>query len=258
MGLLFAAIAAMAFAQSAKADTLTFTGSSGDLAASVTFTVTGNTLTVELSNTATADASVPADVLTAVFFNTNGVSLTPTSATITSGSLQLHDGTTVHTGTLTNIAGEWAYVEGSDQGVGAAGFSVFGSGDIIDDSAPLFNTQTPAGTAGAPPDGLAGGLITGFDSPNGGLQNRWLLNGTATFTFTFDGTLSAADITDVVFQYGTSLDEPSFPGDPGDPPVPPTDIVPAPPALLLAGIGLGCCMIGSLRRRLTGAKKTAV
>ncbi len=62
----------------ARADVL-LTQTNGSLSASANFNLTGNVLTVTLTNTSAADVLVPTDVLTAVFFNGNGT-LTPVSA----------------------------------------------------------------------------------------------------------------------------------------------------------------------------------
>ena len=259
--LALSALLSLGLTGSAKADSITFTGSSGSLAAAATFSITGNTLTLSLTNTSTSGVSNPAQVLTAVFFSNNSVALTPVSASVAAGSLQLVSGSSLYTNNTTNVGAEWAASgglntgfnpagSGSYQGVSAVGFSLFGPPDIIDEDGPLFSSFNPAGISGNPPDGLAGGLISdvGLMNPNGGVQNRWLINDTATFQFTFEGSLSTSDIGNVLFQYGTSLSEPRFGGTPNTPPPP---AVPAPPALVLAAIGIGCGALGSLRRRLS-------
>ena len=260
--LLLAAVCSIGLASSARADTIMFTGSSGSLAASATFSITGNTLTLKLANTSASGVNMPTDVLTAIYFSDNSVALTPTSASVTSGSLKLLSGSTLYTNNTTNIGAEWAAKSGintgfnpsgsgSYQGVSSVGFGLFGPPNIIDPNGPLFSSFNPSGISGNPPDGLAGGLISqvGFgSSPNGGVQNRWLSKNSATFTFTFSGNLAAANIGNVLFQYGTSTSGPRFGGKAVVPP-PPTP-VPAPPAMLLAAVGIGSCMFGSIRRRL--------
>ena len=69
----------------AQAD-VSFGFSQGDLSASAIFSVSGDTLTVELANTATVDVANPVDVLTGVFFDIAGFSgpLTRVSAIIQS------------------------------------------------------------------------------------------------------------------------------------------------------------------------------
>ena len=51
---------------------VTFSASSGDLSASVTFEFDGTSLVVTLINTSAADVLVPVDVLTGVFFDVDG------------------------------------------------------------------------------------------------------------------------------------------------------------------------------------------
>src|SRR5262245_6025733 len=69
----------------ASATAIMFTGSQGNLAASIGFQSTGNSLTVTLTNTSTADVVDPAGVLTCVFFDINvpgTLTLSPDSAVI--------------------------------------------------------------------------------------------------------------------------------------------------------------------------------
>ena len=80
-----------------------FSGSSGDLSASASFDLSGNTLTVILTNTSSADVLVPADVLTGIFFDTTHT-LTPVSASL--------NGSTVFYGSLTNVGDGWGYASG--------------------------------------------------------------------------------------------------------------------------------------------------
>ena len=56
----------------AEAAPITFSGSSGTRAASVTFDTSGTNLIVTLTNTSAFDALVPIDILTAVFFSLAG------------------------------------------------------------------------------------------------------------------------------------------------------------------------------------------
>src|ERR1041384_830335 len=90
-------VAALSFAllagTPASANPITFVGSSGSLAASATFDVSGSSLIVTLTNTSSADVLVPTDVLTGVFFNLGGnPTLAKTSATIGGGSPVLFGG----------------------------------------------------------------------------------------------------------------------------------------------------------------------
>src|SRR5262245_6182561 len=73
------------------ANAVTFTGSSGNRAASVNFTVVGGNLQVVLTNTSSADVLVPTDVLTAVFFSISAGTLTRSSAVLSAGSAVFYD-----------------------------------------------------------------------------------------------------------------------------------------------------------------------
>src|SRR4051812_37111885 len=97
MTALLAGAAIWAGASTSAMASITFAGSSGSLASSATFSLTGNTLTVKLVNTASADVLDPTDVLTGVFFNT-AHALTTVSASL--------NGSTAHYANIVNNVGE--------------------------------------------------------------------------------------------------------------------------------------------------------
>lgn len=190
----------------------TFSASSGSRSASVTFQTSGTDLIVTLTNTSLFDALVPVDVLTGVFFDVSGgaLSLTRTSAVVPAGS-------TVHFGTTDPgnvVGGEWAYLGGisgpggRNYGISSAGFGIFGPSDLF----PGSDLQPPTS-----PDGLQYGITTAGDNPltgnapmtgaNALIQNQ--------VVFTLGGLPANFDPSDLVgnvlFQYGTALNEPSFP-----------------------------------------------
>lgn len=213
---------------------VTFTGSSGSLSAEATFASSGSDLQVTLTNTSSADVLVPTDVLTAVFFSIAGnPTLTPLSAVLAPGSTVLF-GTTDPGGV---VGGEWAYKSAS--GVSSTGLGIFGPGDRF----PGSNLQGPTS-----PDGLQYGITSAGDNPSTGntpvTGTNALIKNSVIFTL---GGLPVGfalnDIGDVVFRYGTSLSEPSFPGTPQ---------VPEPASVLtwigLAGLGL---LVAHRRRRST-------
>ena len=222
---------------------LLFTGSSGSLSASGDFSSSGTNLVVILTNTSSADVLVPADVLTAIFFDVAGVGvLTRVSGVLTGGSTVFFGGT--DPGGV--VGGEWAYASslvgapgGATEGISSAGFGLFGSGDLF----PGSDLQSPAS-----PDGLQYGITSAGDDTTTG---NTPVTGTEALiknsvTFTLDGLPSGflpsrQNITNVSFQFGTALTEPNIPvRDPQ---------VPEPSTLLLLTTGL----IGLAR-----AKKTTV
>ncbi len=198
---------------------VTFSTSSGNLAASATFSLSGGILTVVLTNTSLADVLIPSDVLTALFFNivTNPL-LTSGTAVLTAGSTVFFD--TPPAGGV--VGGEWGYknnlgLAGFNEGISSAGFGLFGGATFAgaDLSAPaalnglnygLLSAGDNTATGNAPVTGGVEGLI----------QNS--------VTFTLSGAGSSLDINNVAFQYGTALTEPR--------------LVPEPATILLLGSGL--------------------
>lgn len=219
-----------------KAD-VTFTGASGNLAASTTFSISGDYLTVLLANPSTHDALVPTDVLTAVFWSVSpSITLIPVSAVLTAGSTVLF-GNTDPGGA---VGGEWAYKAGlsgapgnAAQGIGSAGFGLFGPPDLF----PGNNLQGPDS-----PDGIQYGLTSAGDNPATGNSpvtgDNALIRDSVTFLFSGATGLNLNEITGVSFQYGTALCDPNVPG------------VPIPPTALLLGSGLiGLGALGWRRRK---------
>jgi hypothetical protein len=213
---------------------MSFTGSSGSLAAQADFVLSGSTLTVTLTNTSTSDVLVPTDVLTGVFFNTTHT-LTPVSAAVNSGS-------TVNYGSVVNNVGEgWEYragisAQGRNSGISAAGLGIFG----------------PSGNFFAPPvmeDGLDYGILSAGDNlatGNTGVTGHGpLIQDSIVFTLTAGAGFDLSELgSTVVFQYGTATTEPSYFGQQSIP-------TPVPGTLTLAGIGMASLL--AYRRRRTSS-----
>lgn len=192
------------------------TASQGNLEASVAIAVDGgdpSLLVVTLTNSAMSDVLVPADVLTALFFDiSTPVSLTPVSASLGMGSV-------VHFGPDGggNVGGEWAYRDqltgvmedamGTGHGISSAGFGLFGNANF---GGP--NLDDPLAV-----NGLNYGILSAGDNPATG--NAAVIGGTPliqnSVVFVLSGLPMGFDpstsISGVLFQYGTDLDEPRFP-----------------------------------------------
>lgn len=201
----------------ADAATLDFIATSAHRAARAIFEVDpGNSanLIVTLRNTSAADALVPVDVLTAVFFDITdpAVSLTRVSAVLGGGSVVHFGGT--DPGNV--VGGEWAYLgslagggpESTDYGISSTGLGLFGPGDRF----PGTDLQSPAS-----PNGLQYGIVSLADNVATGNTPVTGTNALIqdTVIFTLSGLPQGFDpmgrIRNVQFQYGTDLSEPHFP-----------------------------------------------
>lgn len=205
---------------------ITFSSSNGSQGASATFDIVGPTLTVTLAGT-TGDVLNPAGLLTTVFFNLGGAALTPVSALIGPGS------TGVNGAPLTgSVGGEWSYATGFSQFGANSGISSTGLG-IFPGSGNFGGPDLDGAGNGSP----AYGLLTAGD--NFATGNPQVTSGGVpliknSVVFTLSGVSPGAAVSNVTFQWGTSLTEPSAPGVPeGGPTVPDGGST-----LVLAGIAL--------------------
>lgn len=224
-----ALVGSLAMAGSAQAS-IVFSGSSGSKSATAEFDVSGSNLIVKLKNTSAADVLVPADLLTAVFFNVSGanLSLTRSSAVLGSGSVVMNGST--DPGNV--VGGEWAYnfASGGFSGGGAGsrryGISSTGLNDFgPPDRFPGTNLSGPTS-----PDGMQYGITSAGDNnatANGGLAGEAIIKNEVVFTL--GGLPTGFDVNrigNVLFLYGTAYGEGEFTGQ-----------VPAPSAIAVLGLG---------------------
>jgi len=189
---------------------ISFASSSGNLAATASFNVSGTKLLVTLDNTSTHDVLVPADVLNAVFFDITGnPTLTRVSATISAGGQMINAAFPVGG----DVGGEWAFKAalsgapgGGKYGISSAGFGLFGPHD-------MFPGSNLDGTPGA--GGMGYGLLSMGDNTSTG--NSPITTNPFTkhsVVFVLDGLPAGfhlSDIKNVHVQYGTDTSsEPSF------------------------------------------------
>lgn len=227
-----------------RAQAESFMFSQGTRAAQADFDIVGGNLQVTLSNTSAFDTLVPVDVLTALYFDIQGnPSLSADSARVGAGSSIIYDRAT------SDVGGEWAYrqgirsrtlPDGQSYGISSTGMGVFGRWDII-------GGRNLAGPVS--PGGVQYGLASAGDDPstgNGGIRNsRGLIKNSAVFTLSsLPPAFSLDSISNVRFQYGTSLLEPSFlPGISSDA----LQAVPEPSSFVL--FGMGAIGLGAFVRR---------
>jgi hypothetical protein len=235
-------------AATAQATPITFTGSSGSLAALVSFDVSGSNLLVHLENTSTGDPSAPGDILSGVIFSIDGNTLlTRTSATLAPGSTVIH-GPTPATDPGNVVGGEWAYTNAL---AGAfVGQSAIYSSGYFDGNAvfPGSNLQGPASV-----DGIQYGITSAFDTPgndNTGISSVGLIDNAVDFVLGgLPNGFSLSSIGGVSFQYGTSLSDTNIPGQDCTG-VCTRSSVPEPSSLALLAAGmLGFAFLSRNRRR---------
>lgn len=226
----FVVVAAGALCAPAFAGPITYNFSNGGRSASVTFSMSGSDLVVDLSNTSLSDALVPTDILTGVFFEIVGNPLLGTISAKVNAPNEVYDGgsNTIITPGDRIVGGEWAYknsivaVPPNNEGISSAGLTIFGPGDLF----PGPDLEPPPS-----PDGVQYGITTAGDNlltGNAGISNTGLIKSAVQFKLSgFVGEPDAM-IAGAFFQYGTALDEPGFQG--GD--------IPEPSSLALLAIGM--------------------
>lgn len=186
---------------------------SGARSASVLFSndASTHTLSVTLTNTGTGDVCDPTDILTALYFSYSGPALAPVIAYVNAGShiYDLSSSTPTVPLSGTYIGAGWDYVASSPNGIGAAGFNIFGQGD--------FGCGTNGNPACQTVQGVSYGLLSAGDNlitGNGGVlgaSHQPLIDNSAIFIFTYNGVFDyPSQVSNIIFQYGTSNTEPEL------------------------------------------------
>ena len=219
-------------------------GESASLSASALFDITGDNLTITLTNTATSDNTnsnkdVPGNTLTGLKWNVaTGPTFTPVSATITAGSIV--QGNTcdvgICDGTTTNVGGEFGF----NTNIGGFGYAISSAG-YIDLPAGNFNGDNLDNPDAL--DGINFGIISNDPSflPNGGLAMDPLIQNSVVFQLSGASGFSLDDLSNVTFQYGTDLTEAMFPSST-------EQVIPEPSTILLLGSGLAGLVAWRMRK----------
>lgn len=223
-----AVVVSLALASQAHAASILFTGTSGNLSASAEFGISGSTLTILLTNTATVAPTSSTNALTGVFFTLAvDPTLTPVSAVLPLGSSIIQAGQCSIGPCLnvTNVGGEFGYYEGSfphgaDRGVSSGGYI----GSPANFNGPNLDGSTS-------PNGPNFDIVTASFaefSGNPGFDAVPLIRNAVFFTLTgLPANFTTGGITNVSFQYATDLTGTNVPA-----------AVPEPASLLLLGSGL--------------------
>jgi len=192
----------------------TFSAIGGNRAGTANFTVSGDVLTITLTNSAAADVLVPADVMTALFFRTSGGSpvFAPMSATLGAGASVVYGTTPADQ----IVGGEWGYsstlasggeIAGFNYGISSSGLG----GTFGQPSFPGSNLSGPTGLGG-----LQFGITSVGDNlatGNGGVTGSGgLIKSSVVFTFSGATGFDPTRVQDVLFVYGTALGEASLRG----------------------------------------------
>jgi hypothetical protein len=236
-----------------SAQPVTFTGSNSgnQLAASVTFNaIGGGDLQVTLTDTYTGDTVDQAHVLTGVFFS-GATGLTPVSATAGPGSLEWSGKSSSAPESSSVLGTEWAYATATGAPNGAASGIV--SAGYWSPAGPGFGnfSSLPGDMLDGTPYGLLSAGYAGSDKD--GLSNRAYIQDSMVFVLSgFSGSLTSTTISDVSFQYGSALNDPTEPNLVG---MPLTSPAPEPSVMAYTAIA-GAAILAEARRR--AGKRTSM
>jgi hypothetical protein len=170
------------------------------LDASALFSLTGNQLTIEVTNTASGQTSnyVDADVLTGVFFSSQPLDLTPVSAV--ADKTVSADGSTQCAG-LCDIGVGWEF-----RSLTVADLGMMNGISAVESPKFLFSNFTPNG------DKLRGtgyGIVPdSYQNVGSTLTDPTYTEGSATFTLNVPASFTLAQIDRVAFIWGTSANDP--------------------------------------------------
>lgn len=226
------AVTGLGIAASSAHAAVTFNFNSGARSAQAVFNTSGSNLIITLTNTSMADALVPTDILTALFFNVSGgsITLSPVSAVLNTGSSIVGKAGAVPSPSTepgNAISSEWSYKGGisgpgsSAYGISSTGIGIFGPGDRFNTSTNLQGPTSPAG--------LQYGITSAGDDPstgNGDYNANALVKNSVVFTLSgLPSGFNLSRISDVTVLYGTSATDPFIK-------------VPTPGSVALFGAGL--------------------
>jgi hypothetical protein len=195
-------VAALFVPGRADASLFKLNDAAGGYYATAEFTIVDGNLQLTLTNTASGDVWDAAHVLTGLFFDIAG---DPTLTALSAMTCDTCSITNLNPDP-TDVSGEWAFRQttdlafGADYGVAAAGLGLFGPKDLIG-STPILQPASPGG--------VDFGITSLTDNPstNGGLSTVPLISNSVIFTFKMGPGFDPATISNVTFQYGSSLAE---------------------------------------------------
>jgi hypothetical protein len=261
--ILCAVVLALSWTGIGRADTQeTFSGSGTDttgsgqaVSASAVFTLSGTTLKVLLTNTATNPTSDISNVLSAVAFNVNSSStLTPMSAALPTGSFVVEPSVFGSFGPG-GVGDGWGY--GTGLGNKADGFNsvITATGAFNGVGHSNFSANSNALS------GIGYGIFTNSSDytqankstgGNGLVNNGPFEQNSVLFTFTVSSNFSLSQLgSSVAFQYGTASNETKFSGSAHGGVTTLAAIAPEPSSMVIAAVGtIGFVGYGMRRRRL--------